>query len=62
MMVHAVDPRVGQTVYDPAVGSGGFLIQAYDYMVQQDKTEKELEFLKRESFFGNEKTGLAYIM
>ena len=63
MMVHAVDPRVGQTVYDPAVGSGGFLIQAYDYMVEQkDKTEKELEFLKRETFFGNEKTGLAYIM
>ena len=31
-------------------------------MLQQDKTEKELEFLRRESFFGNEKTGLAYIM
>ncbi len=62
MMVHAVDPRVGQTVYDPAVGSGGFLIQAYDYMVEQDMNEKQLEFLKRESFFGNEKTGLAYIM
>lgn len=31
-------------------------------MIQQDKTEKELEFLKQKSFFGNEKTGLAYIM
>ena len=44
------------------MGSGGFLIQAYDYMLAQDKSEKELEFLQRESFFGNEKTGLAYIM
>ena len=38
------------------------MIQAFDYMFAQDKTEKELEFLRRESFFGNEKTGLAYIM
>lgn len=62
MMVHAMQPKPGQTVYDPSVGSGGFLIQAYDYMMKQDKTEKELEFLKKESFYGNEKTGLAYIM
>lgn len=62
MMVQSVDPRIGQTIYDPAVGSGWFLIQAYDYMIKQDKTEKELEFLKQKSFFGNEKTGLAYIM
>ena len=62
MMVEAIDPKVGQTVYDPSVGSGGFLIEAYDYMVKQDKTEKELEFLANDTFHWNEKTGLAYIM
>ncbi len=62
MMVEAIDPKVGQTVYDPSVGSGGFLIQAYDYMMKQDKTEKELDFLVNDTFHGNEKTGLAYIM
>ena len=62
MMVQSLEPKIGQTIYDPAVGSGGFLIQAYDYMIKQDKTEKELQFLKQQTFFGNEKTGLAYIM
>ena len=35
-MVHVLDPRIGQTVHDPACGTGGFLLSAYDYMKRQD--------------------------
>jgi type I restriction enzyme M protein len=31
-MVKAVDPRCGETVYDPCCGTGGFLAQAYEYV------------------------------
>ncbi|MBU1019294.1 N-6 DNA methylase, partial [Patescibacteria group bacterium] len=62
-MVEAVDPKVGQTVYDGALGSGGFLIQAFDHMKEQpDLSTKDWAFLQSETFFGNEKTPLAYVM
>ena len=61
-MVESVNPTVGQTVYDAAVGSGGFLIQAYDHMSKGNLSTKEQEFLKRDTFFGNEKTPLGYVM
>jgi type I restriction enzyme M protein len=31
-MVRAVNPRVGETVYDPGCGTGGFLAQSFEYM------------------------------
>jgi type I restriction enzyme M protein len=34
-MVHVLDPHIGQTVHDPACGTGGFLLSAYDYMKRQ---------------------------
>ena len=61
-MVESVNPTVGQTVYDGAVGSGGFLIQAYDHMSKGNLSTQEQEFLKRDTFFGNEKTPLGYVM
>ncbi|MBW7954955.1 N-6 DNA methylase [Candidatus Gracilibacteria bacterium] len=62
IMVDTIDPKIGQTVYDPSTGSCGFLIEAFNHMNSQEKNDKELEFLKNKTFFGNEKTGLAYIM
>ena len=47
-MVESVNPKVGQTVYDGAVGSGGFFIQAYNHMSKADLSTKEQEFLKRD--------------
>ncbi len=61
-MIESVNPTVGQTIYDGAVGSGGFLIQAYDHMSKTDLSTKEQEFLKRDTFYGNEKTPLGYVM
>ncbi len=62
LVVDIVDPKVGQTVYDPAAGSCGFLIEAYNHLKPQVKTDSELEKLNHGTFYGNEKTPLAYIM
>ncbi|WP_442765180.1 N-6 DNA methylase [Sulfurospirillum cavolei] len=61
-MVEVVDPRVGQSVYDPACGTCGFLIEAYHHMRAQEMSVAELKYLNEESFFGNEKTPLSYVM
>jgi len=49
-MVRVVDPRVGETVYDPGCGTGGFLAQSYEYMrgkLGNRATAAQLETLKR---------------
>lgn len=62
IMVDAVDPKVWQTIYDPATWSCGFLIEAFNHMKPNVYNDKELDFLNKNTFFGNEKTWLAYIM
>ena len=62
LIVDVLDPKIWQTVYDPASWSCGFLIEAFNHMNTQEKTDKELEFLQINTFFWNEKTPLAYIM
>lgn len=62
-MVEAVDPKIGQTVYDGAMGSAGFLIQAFEHMSKQKNlSAKDWKFLQNDTFFGREKTPLAYVM
>ena len=54
-MVECVRPGPMKTIADPACGTGGFFLAAYDFLVsahQLDKTQKN--FLKHETFFGNE--------
>jgi type I restriction enzyme M protein len=51
-MVHVLDPRIGQTVHDPACGTGGFLLSAYDYMKRQDGAQDRAQQRKlREKTF-----------
>lgn len=38
------------------------MIEAFEYLNKQDKNDKQLDFLKKHTFFGNEKTPIAYIM
>lgn len=45
-MVDSLDPKIWQTVYDSATWSCGFLVEAFNHMNKQDKTDKELEFFK----------------
>ena len=62
-IVKVINPKVGETIYDGAVGSAGFLVEAFDH-VQQSKslTTSELKFLQTKTFYGAEKKTLAYII
>jgi len=62
-MVRVVSPKIGETVYDPGCGTGGFLAQAYEYMHDQlgeSATPEQIETLKRWTFYGREKENLIY--
>ncbi|WP_018128158.1 N-6 DNA methylase [Balneola vulgaris] len=62
-MIEVVDPKIGETVYDGAVGSAGFLCEAYEYMYERmDKTTENLKTLQEQTFYGKEKKNLAYII
>jgi len=62
VMVKAIGPKPGETVYDPCCGTGGFLVQAYLYMLEaaQSHSADALEQLKHHTFFGREKENMIY--
>src|SRR4030043_2211766 len=54
-MVECVQPKPMKTIADPACGTGGFFLASYDYLVANNKLDKEQnKFLKLNTFFGNE--------
>jgi type I restriction enzyme M protein len=62
-IVRTVDPKVGETIYDPGCGTGGFLAQAFEYMRgnRGDRiTPDELDTLKHRTLYGREKENLIY--
>ena len=62
-MIRVVDPKIGQTIYDGAVGSAGFLCEAYTYLMQsKELIPSDIETLQKKTFFGKEKKSLAYII
>ncbi len=62
-IIKVIDPKVGETVYDGAVGSAGFLVEAFKHMSQSKSlTASELKKLQLKSFYGAEKKTLAYII
>lgn len=61
-IVRVVKPQIGETVYDPACGSAGFLCEAYNYMQEQVQSTADAETLQKDTFFGVEKKGLPYII
>jgi type I restriction enzyme M protein len=54
-MVACVQPEPMKTITDPACGTGGFFLAAYDYIVENnDLNREQKEFLKNKTFYGNE--------
>jgi len=51
-IVKCVHPRIGETVCDPACGTGGFLLSAYDFMKIQKQDRELLRHLRHEAFQG----------
>jgi type I restriction enzyme M protein len=62
-IVQVVAPKVGQRIYDGAVGSAGFLCEAFDYLKDQGNlTTDQLKTLQGRTFYGKEKKSLAYVI
>jgi type I restriction enzyme M protein len=66
-IVQVVNPQIGESVYDPAVGSAGFLCEAFEYMRKGGATGRELstadlDTLQNRTFTGKEKKSLAYVI
>jgi type I restriction enzyme M protein len=61
-MVEVTDPRLGETVLDPACGTGGFLVEAYSHLERQCETVEDREVLQRKSLLGGEAKPLPYLM
>jgi type I restriction enzyme M protein len=62
-IVKVVAPTIGQKIYDGAVGSAGFLVEAFDYLKNsKNLSTKDIETLQKRTFYGKEKKSLAYII
>jgi type I restriction enzyme M protein len=63
-IVKVVDPKLGQTIYDGAAGSAGFLVEAFNYLSKDREklSPKDWETLQKKTFYGREIKSLAYII
>jgi type I restriction enzyme M protein len=61
-MVAVTDPRLGETVLDPASGTGGFLVEAYNHLAKQVKTVADRKVLQEKSLSGCEPKPLPYLL
>ena len=61
-MIQAIDPKPGETIYDAAAGSAGFLCEAFDHLRSGTLSTKQLKFLQKQTFTGKEKKTLPYII
>jgi len=61
-MVAVTDPRLGEVVLDPASGTGGFLLEAYNHLEKQVKTVAHRKVLQEKSLFGCEPKSLPYLL
>jgi len=62
-MIDVVNPKIGETIYDGAAGSAGFLCEAFDYLRQREGlTTADLTVLQEKTFYAKEKKSLAYVI
>ncbi|HSH81749.1 MAG TPA: class I SAM-dependent DNA methyltransferase [Herpetosiphonaceae bacterium] len=61
-MVAVADPRLGETVLDPAAGTGGFLVEAYTHLERQCVTVQDREMLQTRSILGGEAKPMPYLL
>jgi len=62
-IVKVVAPAIGDRIYDGALGSAGFLCEAFEYLkTSKDLTTQDAKTLQKNTFYGKEKKSLAYII
>jgi len=63
LMVKIVDPKIGETVFDPFCGSCGFLVESYKHVMKsRNITVEEYERLQKETFYAQEKKSFPYLL
>jgi len=62
IMVEAVNPRLGETILDPACGTGGFLAETFNHLSKQVRTVEDRKVLQEQSIFGGEAKPLPYLL
>jgi len=63
LMVKIVDPKIGETVFDPFCGSCGFLVESYKCMKEsKELTVEDYERLQKETFYAQEKKPVPYLI
>lgn len=61
-IVEIIKPKIGEKVLDPACGTGGFLVEAYEYMKKQAKTAEDWDTLQYKTLYGIEKKPMPYLL
>lgn len=61
-IVKVINPKIGDKIYDGAVGSAGFLVESFEYLKDRVSTTTDAETLQKRAFYGKEKKSLAYII
>ncbi|KAA3597918.1 MAG: SAM-dependent DNA methyltransferase [Calditrichaeota bacterium] len=62
-IVKVVAPEIGNTIYDGAVGSAGFLVEAFEFLKNsKNLSSVDSETLQKRTFYGKEKKSLAYVI
>lgn len=61
-MVDVVGPKLGETVLDPACGTGGFLVEGFNHLAPQAKTVEDRETLQRSTIYGQEAKPLPFML
>src|ERR1039457_4630808 len=61
-IVAAVNPLLGETVLDPAAGTGGFLVETFDHLQKQAKRAEDYRLLQRNTLYGVEAKSLPYLL
>ncbi len=61
-IVKALKPRIGDRIYDGAVGSAGFLVEAFDYLRRLAGSAEDMRTLQERTLYGKEKKPLPYVI
>jgi type I restriction enzyme M protein len=61
-MVKMLDPRLGESILDPAAGTGGFLVEAFEQLRKQAENVEQRDTLQKSSIYGGEAKNLPYLL
>lgn len=64
LMIKITDPKIGEKIFDPFAGSGGFLAESFKYLEEKNPkiSSKDFSILQNEMFYGNEAKSLPFLL